>query len=181
MLYLLGCTLNKLGMRNCALKSWSTARRLYKNGFASRCILRYANNYGMAKQETSIEDDWKAFYSVQLYRYIRTKRTRRVGTEAERDMIVDLISDGWRSLLARYRLAGLTSEEKMALFRSVRIIFPAFHFSEATDDEPATIPVDFGRKRRIGVDDHCFCGSGLPYKLCCGRIPGEEELLSGII
>jgi hypothetical protein len=180
-LYLLGSTLNKLGMRNCALKSWSSAGRLHKHGYAARSVRRFSNAYGMAKQMTSLEDDWKAFYSVQLYRYLCMKKTRRLGTEAERDMIEDLIVDAWNELKSMFQLQDLDTEEKMQVFKTTRIVFPTFEVQDVSFGSGDTIPVDFGRKQRVHADDHCFCGSGLPFRSCCGRIPGKNELLSGIL
>lgn len=179
-LYLLGATLHKLSMTNCALKSWAAAGRLYKRGYAARAIRRFSNAYGMAKQRSVEADDWKAFYSVQLAKYISRKRSGRIGTDAERDMIHDLILDAWKQVRAGYRIDSLDVREKLVLFRGVKVVFPSFHVP-SEEQSGRAIPVDFGRKQRIGADDHCFCGSGLPYKLCCGRLPGREELESGVI
>ncbi len=180
-LYYLGITLHKIGMSNCALKSWCSAQQLVKVGLGCRSLKRYANAYGMARQRTQTLDDWKAFYAVQLYRYLSLKRSRRIGTDAERDMIWDLIRDAWGELSSTVGLDSMNADEKMAVFNDVRIVYPTFTVSDQKRMASAEIPVDFARKRRLYRDDTCFCGSGLPYKLCCGRIPGEDELGSGVI
>ena len=180
--YYLGVTLQKLGMTNCALKSFRSAQRLDKSGHAAQCIRRYSNGYGMAKQISTELDDWKAFYSVHLYRYLVTKKTKKMGTDAEHDMISDLIYEAWRELSKSVSMGGLSDEEKMSLFREVRIVYPTFDLSLIFEDNgESAITVDFTRHKKVTSEDHCFCGSGLPYKLCCGRIPGEDELLVGII
>ena len=176
----LGITFMKLGMSNCALKSWGTAQKLNKQGYASKLLRRFSNDYGMAKQVTQEIDDWKAFYAVHLARYLSTKKSKRLGTDAEKDMIWDLILDGWREVKARVDLAAMSSEEKMHLFSTYDIVFPLFAVP-VTDEGKVPIPVDFSRKRRVSFEDHCFCGSGLPFKICCGRTPGEDELANGLI
>ncbi len=177
-LFFLGITLKKLGMSSCALKSWSAARRLDKHNFSDKFLERFTNMYGMVRQDTPELDDWNAFYSVQLAKYLSMKRSKKLGTDAEKDMIWELISEGWSDLCASVDLDSMTGLEKLSLFRRHRIVFPTF--SVATQMDEAAIPVDFVRKRRINFDDQCFCGSGLPYKLCCGRIPGKDELVGGI-
>jgi tetratricopeptide (TPR) repeat protein len=178
-LYYLGVTLNKLGMSSCALKSWSSAHRLYKNGYAGAFLHRFSNGYGMARQESEALDDWKAFYSVQLARYLSLKKSRRLGTDAEKDVIWELIIDGWKDIRASVDIQTLSTDEKLRLYRKYEIVFPSFVVPEASSNQEIT--VDFARRRRIDLEDQCFCGSGLEYKLCCGRTPGEDELENGIL
>lgn len=173
-MYYLGVTLNRLGMSSCALKSWSTAHRLYRKGYAGVFLRRFSNGYGMAKQESEQLDDWKAFHAVQLARYLSMKKSRQLGTDAEKDVIWELIVDGWKEIQNSFELSALSTGEKLKLFRAFEIVFPSFTVPENAGEEP--IAVDFARKKKLDLDDHCFCGSGLPYRLCCGRTPGEDEL-----
>ena len=177
-LFFLGVTLKKLGMSGCALKSWSTATRLDRHNFSEKFLERFTNYYGMAKQDTEELDDWNAYCSVQLAKYLSTKRSKKIGTDAEKDMIRELIQEGWEELRATVSLSTMDSYEKLEVFCEHRIIFPTF--AVASREFAKAIPVDFSKKRRIRYDDRCFCGSGLPYKLCCGRIPGKDELISGL-
>lgn len=177
-LFFLGVALKKLGLPGCALRSWSVARKLDKHNFSDKFLERFTNWYGMIRQETPELDDWNAYYSIQLARYLSTKRSRRIGTEAEKDMIWELIREAWKELRDSVDLSLLDSREKLALFSGHRIVFPSF--SVASQESLKAIPVDFMKKRRIEFDDQCFCGSGLPYKLCCGRIPCKDELRGGI-
>jgi hypothetical protein len=181
-LFLLGIALHRVGMRNCALKSWAAAHRLRKTGPACRFLYRMSNEYGMARQRSSEEDAWQAFYSISLSRYLQSKRSHRLGTDAERDMIHDLIHEAWVDLSRNHDIFSLTTDERVGLFRSVRIVFPRFDVpKEVKADGGREIRVDFARKRRIAPDDVCTCGSGLPYKMCCGRMRGTDELLTGVI
>ena len=107
-----------------------------------------------------------------------SKHSRRFGTDAEQDMIHDLILDYWKALKKSGVKKGKDTAEKMALFQSIKIIFPFLVVPETMSD--TVIPVHFGKKEKIGQGDRCFCGSGLPYCQCCGRTPGQQELINGL-
>lgn len=177
-LFYLGVTLNKLGMTSCALKSWRASRRFDKNGLSGKLLGRYTNEYGMVKQESSELDDWKAFRAVHLTRYLNTKRSHKIGTDAERDMISELIFEAWKELCKSSDLRSVNIERRLMLFHSTWIIFPTF--TAQTDNENANmIQVDFNKKKKIHAADQCYCGSGLPYWLCCADKAGKNMFLNG--
>jgi hypothetical protein len=177
-LFFLGIALNKLGMPGYALRSWSVAGKLDKHHVSGKFLRRFSNCYGMVKQESKELDDWNAYYSIQLEKYLSSKRSKRLGTDAERDMIHELICEGWEEMKVTVDLTSMDSCEKLAAFFSHRLVFPTM---SADSREPyREIAVDFARKKRISLDDRCFCGSGLPYGFCCGRIPGKDELENGL-
>ncbi len=177
-LFFLGITFKKLGMTNSAIKSWVVAQKIQKTKYSEKMIDRFANEYGMSKQKTSELDDWKAFYSIHAERYIRTKRSGRFGTLAERDMIRDLILEYWKELRSSGILEGKGPEEKKVLFRNVTIVFPFFVVPKRLDDP--YVYVNFRKNSGKSTNDTCFCGSGLSFSVCCGRTPGEEELPNGL-
>jgi len=179
LLFYIGITLKRLGCTDSAVKSWLLAYRLTKNSFAYAMIKRYANTYGMAKQDRGDRDDWRAFYSLQLARYLNAKKRRQFYFEAERDMVRDLIFDHWVRLREQYPTEGMSPEEKERLFERTVIVFPFVVIPEALQNP--VIHVDFRRNRKLEPQDRCPCGSGLSFMLCCGRIPGERELLSGTV
>jgi hypothetical protein len=174
----LGVALHRIGFPQSAIKSWVSCQRLNKRGPTRRMLSRYTNGYGMERQGSSGADDWQAFSSIQIARYLLGKNKRTFSTEAEKDMILDLIKDSWMELRSREDLSRLSSCEKIEAFRAARIVFPAVVFSDHQGDE-AVIAVNFQTKQKVGLTDRCSCGSGMPYMLCCGRTPGKEELLSG--
>jgi len=178
-LFFLGITLRKLGFPDCALKSWSAGSRILKNGSSARMLKRFQNEYGMKRQDTPAQDDWNAFFAIHLNRYIRGKKTRAFGTIAERDMITDLIRERFIMLKNEFPLDALDSSEKFRLFHTINIIFP--RISPIRSESADTVSVDFLRKERILPDDTCFCGSGRPFMQCCGRSPGVEEIMNGLI
>jgi tetratricopeptide (TPR) repeat protein len=175
--YYLGVTLKKLGLDDSALRSWNVGRKIEPHGHSGKMYDRYANSYGMKKQPTEDLDDWKAFYSIHLERYLQTKKSGKLITGAEKDMIQDLILDYWNDLSATGILKSKDPCEKIGIFRSINIVFPFLVVPEELEDK--VIPVHFAEKKRLSPGDSCFCGSMRPYYLCCGRTPGEEELLFG--
>jgi hypothetical protein len=174
----LGVALQRVGFPQSAIKSWMSCQRLNKRGPTRKMLSRYTNCYGMERQESSEADDWQAFSSLQTVRYLLGKNKRTFSTEAEHDMIKDLIKDSWNDLRRKEDLRNLSGCEKLGAFRAVRIVFPTVVLAEPHLDGPV-ITVNFQTKQRVGLNDRCSCGSGMPFMLCCGRTPGKEELLSG--
>jgi hypothetical protein len=174
----LGVALQRVGFPQSAIKSWMSCQRLNKRGPTRKMLSRYTNCYGMERQESSEADDWQAFSSLQTVRYLLGKNKRTFSTEAEKDMISDLIQDSWVELKRTEDLGSFSGCEKLAAFKSVRIVFPTVVLAEPHLDGPV-IAVNFHTKQRVGLSDRCSCGSGMPFMLCCGRTPGKEELLSG--
>jgi hypothetical protein len=174
----LGVALQRVGFPQSAIKSWISCQRLNKRGPSRKMLSRYTNCYGMERQGSSDADDWQAFSSIQTVRYLLGKNKRTFSTEAEHDMILDLIKDAWIDLQASEALRRLSSCEKLEAFRATRIVFPTVVLSDRAA-ESSVIAVNFRTKRKVALTDRCSCGSGMPYMLCCGRTPGKEELLSG--
>jgi hypothetical protein len=176
--FFLGVALNRLGHPETAIKSWVSCQRLRKRGPTRRHLLRFTNSYGMEKQKRDDLDDWRAFASIQLSRYLLYKNKRRFSTRAEQDMVVDLIRDHWKSLVKDGTMTGLSCSEKHALFSRLPVVFPTVMAPDAVSTP--VIAVNFRARKRVGFSDRCFCGSGMPFRLCCGRTPGCEEVLSGL-
>jgi hypothetical protein len=174
----LGVALQRVGFPQSAIKSWISCQRLNKRGPTRKMLSRYTNCYGMERQDTTEADDWQAFSSIQTVRYLLGKNKRTFSTRAEQDMIRDLIRDSWTELRRSADLAAMSGCEKMEAFRAVRIVFPTVVLAEQHLDGPV-IAVNFQTKQKVGLNDRCSCGSGMPFMLCCGRTPGKEELLSG--
>ena len=174
LLFFLGTAFKRLGYSNYAIKSWNASQRLLKNGYARKALTRYSNAYGMERQESEDEDDWRAFYCIQLRRYLAGKGKRTFTSDAERDMIRDLVQSYWKDLKSSGALEGRSIEEKCRVFRSVDIVFPCFGITESC------VHVNFSTGKRVELDERCYCGSGLPFLSCCGRIVSEEELSTGI-
>jgi hypothetical protein len=175
----LGVALQRLGYSQSAIKSWISCQRLNKRGPTRKMLARFTNCYGMERQQSTEADDWQAFSSVQIARYLLAKNKRTFSTPAEQDMITDLIRDSWAELCRSDGLAGKSGCDKLNAFRGVRIVFPTVVFTEAHVNGPV-IAVNFHTQKKVSLLDRCFCGSGLIFVQCCGRTPGKEELTSGL-
>jgi hypothetical protein len=174
----LGVALRRIGFPQSAIKSWISCQRLNKRGPTRKMLSRYTNCYGMERQDSSEADDWQAFLSLQTVRYLLGKNKRTFSTRAEQDMIRDLINDSWQELKSSTDFRAMSGCDRLASFRAVRIVFPSVVLAESHLDGPV-ITVNFQTKQKVGLNDRCSCGSGMPFMLCCGRTPGKEELLSG--
>ena len=138
---------------------------------------RFCNDYGMAKQDCEAQDDWQAFYSIQLTRYLRGFKKRTLSDRSERSMISDIIREAWERLQSSGELEGCSAEEKYEIFQKTTIDFPLFYYGRLRDP---VVQVNFNTGRRIKPGDPCPCGSELQYGCCCGRNPGGDELAIGL-
>ena len=176
-LYYLGIALRRIGYCNSAIRSWVTSLKMKKSKHTRALLQRFCNPYGMAKQECQDQDDWQAFYSIQLMSYLRGFGKQTLSDQGERSMIHDIVREEWRRLKHSGALEGRTPEEKYEIFQKTKIDFPLFYFSRVNDP---VVRVNFVEGRKIKPADPCPCGSGLPYNCCCGRSPGEDELAIGL-
>ncbi len=176
--FFLGVALNRLGHPDTAIKSWMSCLRLKKRGHTRKLLSSFTNSYGMEKQKREELDDWKAFTSVQLTRYLLSKNKRVFSTQAEQDMVLDLIKDYWKSLSRSGALKGKTCAEKQSIFLHARIVFPTVLAPMYGGER--VIPVNFRTQRKVNLLDRCSCGSGLPFNRCCGRTLGCEEVINGL-
>jgi len=173
-LYWLALALLRLDQAELALKSLASAQKLRPRGNARRVYLRLANDYGMARRGNPDVEDLYAFYSIQTAAYFARKRRACFDDAAEKDAVVRLVGDAWLALSRSGALRGLCASAKIRLFREMRIAFPSFAFTAGMPCR--IIKADFRAKAGLRGEERCSCGSGLPYRQCCGRIAGLGEL-----
>lgn len=172
-LHFTGITLRKIGLYDSAVKSWNAAKRVRKSPLYVSYVKRFSNEYGMARQAHPELDDWRAFYSVQIGKYLKSKESHCFGTLAEQDMIRDLVFDAWQKLARSGRLVGKTPRQKLKEFHHYEIIFPYFLV-------PKTLSTSLGQVTKEKHDIRlCPCGSGLPFHVCCGRRQGGWGAMTG--
>jgi hypothetical protein len=176
-LYYLGIALRRAGFGNSAIRSWVTSHKMKRSKHIRALLDRFCNSYGMAKQDCEAQDDWQAFYSIQLTRYLRGFKKRTLSDRSERSMISDIIREAWEQLQSSGELEGCSAEEKYEIFQKTKIDFPLFYYSRLRDP---VVQVNFSAGRRIKPGDPCLCGSGLLFGCCCGRNPGGDELSIGL-
>ena len=173
-LYWLAVALLQLDQVELALKSLASAQKLRPRGLSRRAYVLRVNDYGMPRRASPELDDFYAFYSIQVCGFLSRKRGGRFSSEEEKDAVTRLVALAWQGLRKGGKLAGLGAGEKLDLFRAQRNVFPDFIVGEGRRASVASasfsITVDFRRARVMRPDDSCSCGSGLPYRLCCGRL-----------
>jgi len=176
--YYLGFALQRLGLSGSALKSWRAGEKLKVDSRFSKILHRYLNCYGMVRQSDPVLDDWKAFYSIQLEKYLVKKSTKRIGTLAEGDMIQQLLWEKFIEIRDTDLLTSLSACEKKKFFREIKVFFPYVDVSQDRD-VAETIRYQFG-ENSAKSRHNCDCGADLPTSLCCRLTPGDDELQSGV-
>jgi hypothetical protein len=172
-LYWLAIALFRLDRPELALKSLVSAQKLRQRGVARSAYSRRVNEYGMLRRQSPEIDDFYAFYSIQSCAYLGRKKDGRFDSQSEKDSVVRLIGDSWRAASRSGRIKGLGTAEKLALFREWPIAFPTF--GVIAERRGSRIEADFRRGGIQGCDDRCRCGSGLPFRQCCGRTVSPSE------
>lgn len=161
-LYWLGIALFKLGRTELYLKAMSSALKLAPAGNARKMYCRHSNDYGMKKAACSEHDDYRAFFSIHVERYLRIIPGGSFSSIEEQETILEFIAQAWLGIKDDVQEFGNNCEAKLRFFRSVRLKFPVLLTGRADN----IIPCDFGRR---DIGPRCNCGSGLPYIRCCGR------------
>jgi len=186
-MYWLAVALLRLDRTELAIKSLASAQKLRPRGPARKAYVHRVNGYGMRRRATAELDDFWAFYSIQACRYLATRPGRRFAAAAEKDVVTKTIAAAWMQLRRSGRLEGISVEKRLGLFNAVRLAFPtpvglggrsgALRDFDPTGPEGCgvTVPVDFRRGHKVKAEDRCPCGSGLPYRLCCGRTKSPLE------
>jgi hypothetical protein len=182
-LYYLGLALERTGRGDLAVMSWVNARKLARSGAVERAYGRWVNEYGMRRRPSPAADDFAAFKSIQTARYLSKRGSRRFSSRAERDAVSDLIDDAWRVFSAQLQLKDLPCGKKLELFRRASVDLPFLCVEDAMDSGYEPIVGNFRSPHlhsvRVSSDDRCTCGSGLPFRACCGRLRSCVELESG--
>ena len=162
------------GQGDRAVAFWVNAVRCRKRSPAKRRLLSFTNEFGMLRRASYEEDARHAFFGVQLSRYLARKRTRRIATPAEADMLLELLAESWQEQWEQVRRSKGSATELIEAFGCVRIVFPYVELPPDFQD-PMT-EVDFDRGERLQPERRCWCGSGLSHFRCHGRIHSVEEL-----
>lgn len=172
----LGIALMRSGQKSVALRSWASARRLVHGSAAARFHSRYVNEYGMIRRASPLGDDFAAFCSLHVCRYLGSKKNGNFDSGEEREMVEQIVRQSFAELYARKDLRSAPVEAKLRAFKASKLDFPfamKLDFTDRASAEPSR--VDFLRGRCLDADDRCSCGSGLAFSRCCGRISTPAE------
>jgi hypothetical protein len=176
-LYWLSMVLFKLGRDGPAVKALASAQRLCRRGHGRAMYNRKVNAYGMPRSSCAEHDDYKAFFSIQVRRYLSSVPGRRFSSHEELEEILKVIAAAWVSLGTNKVQPAGSCSDKLFAFREVQIDFPALRERSARFGETArTLAANFRTGEQVYADSRCPCGSGLAYSRCCGRIRMPFEL-----
>lgn len=182
-LYSLGLALQQSGHPSLAAKSWVNARKLSRRGWEAKSCERWVNGYGMRRCASAGEDDFNAFRAIQVARYLSKRGSGRFGSRAERDVVYELIRDAWKVIQRSGILAAMSVSERLSAYRRARVDLPFLYVEDALERDCEPIRGNFRPgapgSLRVAPDDRCPCGSGLPRRMCCGRLYSCAELESG--
>ncbi len=132
----LGIAFRKLGFIIPAVRSWDASKCADKRGQGASILDRIF-------PEKRISDDKSNFYLIQLSTYLSGKKSGKIDSEAEKDMIIDLIAIYWEQIIDSGILYGQCQSEKMIIFRDIEIDFPYMgetsDFSDSIVDHPGQI------------------------------------------
>lgn len=175
-LYWLSIALRRIGKDGLAIKALASAQKLTPRGRARDMYERVANNYGMPRAACAEHDDYRAFCSIQIRRYLESVPDHRFENQQEIDAVLTMIADAWVKLVSSQLLKASSCAEKLKTFRKAGIQYPVLR--ERHEFSPGmVIQADFVHGKALQSEDRCTCGSGLPYRMCCGRVrlPYEYE------
>ena len=115
--FYLGVAFKKLGCIVPAVRSWDASMCSDKGGQAAVLL----KNIFPGER---ISTDKSYFYLIQLSIYLGRKESGKIDSEAEKDMIIDLISTYWEEIVNAGILKGQCQSEKILIFKDIEIDFP---------------------------------------------------------
>ncbi|MFZ4615143.1 MAG: hypothetical protein ACOYM2_02985 [Rectinemataceae bacterium] len=175
-LYWLSVALLRLDRVDLAIASLASAQKLRPRGYARDAWEVRSNCYGMRRRASPELDDFHAFHSIQITRYLGTRPSHRYASAAESELIMRLVATAWLGLRKGGQLEGASVERRLALFSGCSIDFPRPETRQASGCGDGIVAVDFKRGRVLRASDRCSCGSGLSWCRCCGRTKSPREL-----
>lgn len=177
-LYWLSMILYKLGRDGPAVKALASAQKLDRRGYGRAMYNRMVNGYGMPRASCMEHDDYKAFFSIQVRRYLSGVPGRKFASQEELEEILKLIAAAWVSLGKTGIRPEGSCADKLDAFREVRIDFPSLQ-ERGGSTTARTLTANFRTGEAVYADSRCPCGSGLEFSRCCGRIRMPFELDQG--
>ncbi|MDA3939973.1 MAG: hypothetical protein PF693_11820 [Spirochaetia bacterium] len=132
----LGIAFRKLGFMAPAVRSWDASMCADKNGSGASIL-------NQLYPENRLSEDKHNFYLIQLSTYLDGKKAGKIESEAEQDMIFDLISIYWEQIIDSGILHGQCQSEKIIIFKDIEIDFPytdvTFGLTESENDSTGQI------------------------------------------
>ncbi len=172
-IYWLSVTLIKLGKEGLAIKALAGALPVVPRGRVRKLYCRVSNEYGMPRSSCPEHDDYRAFLSIQLRRYLGSVPGGRFADQTEIDAVLKIIADAWLRLKRSGQLESMVCAEKLASFKAFSLRFPVLRANGI--QASSVLPGDFRPASRADSGGRCPCGSGLPAQRCCARVQQPFE------
>jgi hypothetical protein len=166
--YWLSLALIKLGKDGLAIKALASAQALAPRGRIRALYNRVANEYGMPRSSCAEHDDYKAFFAIQVRRYLAGMPGRRFRDQTEMDAVLQLIADAWLRLAKERDMNAFSCSEKLDSYKAFNLEFPILR--EGQDGACRVLAGDFRAAASFAAGNRCPCGSGLPAQRCCARV-----------
>lgn len=166
--YWLSLTLIKLGKNGLAIKALASAQAMAPRGRIRSLYKRVSNEYGMPRSSCAEHDDYKAFFAIQVRRYLAGMPGRRFRDQTEMDAVLQIIADAWLRLAKERDMSSYSCTEKLDSYKAFSLEFPVLR--ENQESRCRVLPGDFRGAASFASQDRCPCGSGLPVQRCCGRV-----------
>jgi hypothetical protein len=122
--YWLSLALIKLGKDGLAIKALASAQALAPRGRIRALYNRVANEYGMPRSSCAEHDDYKAFFAIQVRRYLAGIPGRRFRDQTEMDAVLQLIADAWLRLAKERDMNAFSCSEKLESYKAFNLEFP---------------------------------------------------------
>ncbi|MBU0933997.1 MAG: hypothetical protein KKI09_03475 [Spirochaetes bacterium] len=142
-LYWLAITLHRLGKQPLAIKALSSARQLAPRGHISRYFSHTTNEYGQPRCSCAEHDDYRAFFSVQVQRYLWSVPGQRFTDNVEMETVMAIIAKAWLQMQKSGALAELDCRQKVAYFNRYRIQFPVLRAENRNTSRISSFAVGF--------------------------------------
>lgn len=138
LLYYCGIALKKMGAQEDALECWNNSGILDPQSPAREMVNRHLEP-GLPEERRHLQE-WYSFKAVQVSRYFSQKAAARFETLEEHRRVKEILRGYWEEIVASRVLEGLNDNEKMALFREIRIDFSSLMTVQPCCGEDNIIP-----------------------------------------
>lgn len=120
----LGSALWRLNLRFDAFKAWEKALELNpKQRMAKEYLEKFSNEYGQPTAPTEAFDDFYAFQSTKIKKYLNKNNKDKFENLDEATDVIKKIIDVWRIINKKANLSELSTDEKIKLFEETEINF----------------------------------------------------------
>ncbi|HBO41980.1 MAG: hypothetical protein A2087_07785 [Spirochaetes bacterium GWD1_61_31] len=123
-MYWLAIALRRLARQPLAVKALDSASQLTPRGYIRRSFLAITNGYGQPKCLCEEHDDYRAFFTIQVRRYLATVPGQKFFDATEMEAVLGIIAKAWLGLQRQPDAAGWSCGQKLEFFKNIRVVFP---------------------------------------------------------